>query len=253
MVWYVVNIRVYCDICNKDVIRTGITNDKDVVIGALIMIFTSFTYFIVQGVAFVYLFQGNPESKTAQAHEKWFALACAIICCILFLLYSIFRVVNGKLQERQMALAKEDAANREMLEKWRTRILTAFEVKGKSNPLLAALSEPAANKKPVSSVNEETTAVVDPTPAPVVNISKFANKWKKKTFEKDTIAEETQPILEKQSESVKVEAKVDDDGSSSDDEEGEKKLTLGEKLKIIAQSVMLLGVGLFLHCVLDNL
>uniref|UniRef100_A0A7S4JKE2 Sodium/calcium exchanger membrane region domain-containing protein n=1 Tax=Paramoeba aestuarina TaxID=180227 RepID=A0A7S4JKE2_9EUKA len=98
-----VNTRPITDIHN-----TGITVDEDTPTNARIMIVTSFSYLIVQSVAFAYL---NDE-EAGMALEDKFSLAGFLICIIFFVLYSVYQVMNPKLQERKIEEAKMENMRR---------------------------------------------------------------------------------------------------------------------------------------------
>ena len=88
--------------------NTGVTVDEDTPINARIMIVTSFSYLIVQSIAFAYL---NNEEAGAALEDK-FSLAGFIICIIFFVLYSVYQVMNPKLQERKIEEAKMENMRR---------------------------------------------------------------------------------------------------------------------------------------------
>ncbi|KAL6051953.1 Sodium/calcium exchanger NCL2 [Balamuthia mandrillaris] len=85
--------------------HTGTTVDKDTCRGASIMIATSASYLIVQGVAFAYL--QDPSGHSAKRLERWFALAGLITCCLSFVAYSVYQVLNPKLQQKRIENARD--------------------------------------------------------------------------------------------------------------------------------------------------
>ena len=92
-----------------DVHHTGVTVDEDTPINARIMIATSFSYLIVQSVAFAYLY--GDEGKGAALEDK-FALAGFVVCVIFFVLYSVYQVMNPRLQERKIEEARMENIRR---------------------------------------------------------------------------------------------------------------------------------------------
>jgi hypothetical protein len=85
--------------------NTGATMDDDIPLNAKIMMGTSISYFIVQGVAFAYL--TDPDGAAAEKIEDKFALAGFIICACLLVAYSAFQVLNPKLQEKKITEARK--------------------------------------------------------------------------------------------------------------------------------------------------
>ncbi|EAL68477.1 hypothetical protein DDB_G0278609 [Dictyostelium discoideum AX4] len=82
--------------------KTGTTVDDDTPTNAKVMILTSISYLIVQGVAFAYL--KDPDS--GKSVEKWFALVGFIVCFSLMAAYCTYQVISPKLQEKKMTEAK---------------------------------------------------------------------------------------------------------------------------------------------------
>eukprot|EP00008_Paramoeba_atlantica_P006673 CAMPEP_0201480966 /NCGR_PEP_ID=MMETSP0151_2-20130828/5316_1 /ASSEMBLY_ACC=CAM_ASM_000257 /TAXON_ID=200890 /ORGANISM="Paramoeba atlantica, Strain 621/1 / CCAP 1560/9" /LENGTH=451 /DNA_ID=CAMNT_0047862967 /DNA_START=278 /DNA_END=1629 /DNA_ORIENTATION=+ len=87
-----------------DIHNTGITVDEDTPINARIMVGTSISYLVVQGVAFAYI--GSDDTENGKALEDYFALAGFLICITLLCCYSVYQVMNPKLQEKKMEEAK---------------------------------------------------------------------------------------------------------------------------------------------------
>lgn len=85
--------------------NTGTTVDTDTRVNAVIMILTSVTYLVVQGVAFAYL--GDPKGDNAHKVERWFALAAFIIATFFLAAYSLYQVLNPALQEKKINNARE--------------------------------------------------------------------------------------------------------------------------------------------------
>eukprot|EP01113_Clastostelium_recurvatum_P050638 TRINITY_DN962_c0_g1_i4.p1 TRINITY_DN962_c0_g1~~TRINITY_DN962_c0_g1_i4.p1 ORF type:complete len:533 (-),score=157.93 TRINITY_DN962_c0_g1_i4:1133-2707(-) len=83
-------------------VNQGVTVDNDTPINARIMIATSFSYFIVQGVAFAYLHDEDSGKKL----EGKFAIAGFIVCALSLCAYCAYQVLSPKLQEKKMAEAK---------------------------------------------------------------------------------------------------------------------------------------------------
>eukprot|EP01120_Amphizonella_sp_Union-15-10_P006092 TRINITY_DN1903_c0_g1_i1.p1 TRINITY_DN1903_c0_g1~~TRINITY_DN1903_c0_g1_i1.p1 ORF type:complete len:556 (-),score=72.88 TRINITY_DN1903_c0_g1_i1:45-1712(-) len=80
--------------------------DTDTATNARIMLASSISYFIVQGVAFYYV--SNPDSDAAISMEKYFALTGMIVCFLGLLAYCIYQVFVPKLAEkRKLKIEKE--------------------------------------------------------------------------------------------------------------------------------------------------
>lgn len=103
--------------------KQGVTVDEDTPMNSKIMIITSLSYLIVQGVAFAYL----KDPASGKSVEKPFALAGMIVCFVLLIAYCVYQVMVPKLAEKRAEKhAKEMAAKRELLramavvQKWST-------------------------------------------------------------------------------------------------------------------------------------
>eukprot|EP00003_Mantamonas_plastica_P019226 TRINITY_DN314_c0_g1_i2.p1 TRINITY_DN314_c0_g1~~TRINITY_DN314_c0_g1_i2.p1 ORF type:complete len:359 (-),score=128.23 TRINITY_DN314_c0_g1_i2:114-1190(-) len=170
--WVAVLFVARCDIVNGETVddtlsssdwsRTGITVDEDSGLNSKIMIATSLSYLIVQGVAFTYL--GNPDGAAAKAAEKGYALAGFIVCCVALVAYSVFQLMNPQLQEKKMKEAKRramaDMAVRHMLDSVVSRMNNVTA----ASPLLSKASD-------------------EPNMGAAL---KFGKSWKKKTSDRKT-------------------------------------------------------------------
>eukprot|EP01133_Synstelium_polycarpum_P000366 gene366-425_t len=87
---------------SRSLTETGVTVDEDTPLNAKIMMATSLSYFIVQGVAFAYL----SDPQDGKRVEKWFALAGFLVSIVLLVTYCVYQVISPKLQEKKMAEAK---------------------------------------------------------------------------------------------------------------------------------------------------
>lgn len=86
--------------------RTGVTCDSDMRINSRIMVATSLTYWIIQGIAFKHA-AANTDDDTSQREESPFILASLIITALAFVGYSAYMVTNTKLQQQRIAAAKK--------------------------------------------------------------------------------------------------------------------------------------------------
>jgi len=84
--------------------RNVVSVDDDTRVNARIMLGTSLSYFIVQGVAFYYI--QHPDSPPAEKMEGYFALAGMIICFILLIAYCVYQVLVPKLAEKRAKKAE---------------------------------------------------------------------------------------------------------------------------------------------------
>src|SRR4051794_18170351 len=95
-------------ITNTGLTKQGITVDDDTPNNAKIMLLTSIVYFVVQGIAFAYVY--DPTGNAAHRVERPFALAGFILCTTLLAAYCIYQVLVPKLAEKRLqSLEKERA------------------------------------------------------------------------------------------------------------------------------------------------
>jgi len=92
----------------------GVTVNDDLIINAKIMIWTSLTYWIIQGPAFYYLAHPNSAGQ-AVGTEKGFAIAGFIIAVLNLIGYCIYQVINPTLQKRKMEAARRRAVVEKVL------------------------------------------------------------------------------------------------------------------------------------------
>jgi len=78
--------------------KQGISVDVDTQTNAKIMIITSFSYLIIQGVAFAYL--SDPDGTNARKIERPFTLTCFIICTIFLLAYCVYQMLVPSLTKK---------------------------------------------------------------------------------------------------------------------------------------------------------
>jgi len=158
----------------RGLLKTGTTVDRDTQINAKIMIYTSISYLVVQGVAFAYLH--HPES--GKAVERWFALAGFIICFALMIVYCIYQVVQPKLQEKKMAEAKRQYLLNRTIHHF-IHNLTKKKPFSPASPVAAGENEQASETSPL--ISSEHTK-------PPVDVKGIGLKWKAKALSaKDNI------------------------------------------------------------------
>jgi len=165
--------------------KVGITVDEDTPINSRIMLITSLSYWIVQGVAFAYVH--DPSGATAKKVEKPLATAGFVVCVVLLLGYCVYQVFVPKLAQRRIDKRTEQRKQRN--EKLRAiYILKHF---------------------PSSFVNNE-----DQEHAITLE---YAKKWKKLALKiKSEKSTEYQPLVEKTDHHV-MDEKDDDEEEGEDD------------------------------------
>jgi Ca2+/H+ antiporter len=150
--------------------QTGVTVADETPTNAILMMVTALSYLIIQGIAFNYI--GDDDSHQAKSHEKGFALATLIVCMIMFVVYSVFQVLNTKLQQRRIEQAKEDARQEQMQGQW-DMVVTLAMIRGRGG-------KPTERTSLIGVTNpgEESHE-----PKPEMDVSRFFGKWKKKALE----------------------------------------------------------------------
>eukprot|EP01028_Stygiella_incarcerata_P005437 TRINITY_DN229_c0_g1_i1.p1 TRINITY_DN229_c0_g1~~TRINITY_DN229_c0_g1_i1.p1 ORF type:complete len:483 (-),score=146.66 TRINITY_DN229_c0_g1_i1:235-1683(-) len=149
---------------------TGVTVADETPTNSILMMVTSLSYLIIQGVAFNYI--GDDDSHSAKTHEKGFALATLIVCAIMFVVYSVFQVLNTKLQQRRIEQAKEDARREEMQSHW-NMVVTLAMIRGRGGK-----PNEGTSLLGVTNPGEEAHE-----PKSDMDVSRFFGKWKKKALE----------------------------------------------------------------------
>ena len=237
--------------------QTGITVDDDTKVNARIMIATSLSYLLVQGVAFAYL--SSPED--GQKLEDKFALAGFVVCAILLCLYSFYQVWNPKLQEKKMDEAKRAHMQRtavirmkQALEKQMDGQALRFGDAGgsalsKSGLLYNGQGGTSLNtteKTPLLSSSYDMRATFD-EPADIpqysdreledvhVDIREVGLYWRSKAI-KDVAKME-------KGDSVQVTVGDDDDDDKEEENHDEQELGEGEAKKIAIKAAILLSIG----------
>src|SRR3989338_2030978 len=145
-------------------LHSGVTVDHDTLWNARIMITVTFSYFIVQGVAFAYL--ADPDGTSAQEVERWCALAAFIVAVILLVLYCTYQLLNPKLQEKKIEQARAKYRQELAVERWMHAL--------KSN-------RASASSDIISPLLGTTNATQDPSPTPTpapVDIRSMGLRWK---------------------------------------------------------------------------
>jgi len=90
--------------------KVGITVDEDTPINSRIMIITSLSYWIVQGVAFAYVH--DPSGSTAKKVEKPLATAGFAVCVVLLICYCVYQIFVPKLAQRRIDKRNEQRKQR---------------------------------------------------------------------------------------------------------------------------------------------
>ncbi|KAF2074760.1 hypothetical protein CYY_003948 [Polysphondylium violaceum] len=161
----------------RGLLKTGTTVDRDTQINAKIMVYTSVSYLIVQGVAFAYLH--HPDS--GKAVEKWFALVGFIVCFALMIIYSVYQVVQPKLQEKKMAEAKRQYLLKRTIHHF-IHNLTKRKAFSPASPAAAA------NENSETDAPSETSPLISSEHArPPVDVKGIGLKWKSKALNKENI------------------------------------------------------------------
>ncbi|GAM24148.1 hypothetical protein SAMD00019534_073230, partial [Acytostelium subglobosum LB1] len=203
--------------------ETGASVDDDTPLNAKIMMVTSISYLIVQGVAFAYL----KDPASGQSVEKWFALTGFIVCIILLVSYSVYQVVQPKLQEKKMAEAKK----RYMLEQTMHHFLHNL-MKRRGGPFSASSPSTGAGSEAGQSSSSAAPHTISETAALGIGL-----KWKSKAHAKST--ERDEASIQVDDKSQKPAAKDDDD----EEEESSGPLTPAERKKIALRATFWLAVG----------
>jgi len=193
--------------------------DQDTPINARIMLGTSLAYFIVQGIAFAYLY--DPSGKAAHKSEHYFAIAGFVICVVCLLSYCIYQIFVPKLAEKRKEKLDKEREERNLK-------LRALHILHKWTPNLARSSQPAEEKNPLVSLLG--------TPAPSENAHakalQLGMKWKKKAADK----KEEEPLLD--SEKANIQDEEDDSDDEKEEEEPSKNFC-----KNLTKAIVLLAIG----------
>jgi Ca2+/Na+ antiporter len=88
------------------VTKTGVTCEDDIKSNSRIMVLTSLTYWVIQGIAFKH-YAANADDNTSQREESPFELAALIMTAVSFAAYSMYMVFNTKMQQKRLAAAKK--------------------------------------------------------------------------------------------------------------------------------------------------
>jgi len=86
--------------------QQGISVDTDTATNSKIMLLTSISYIIVQGIAFAYVY--DPSGEAARKIETPFALAGFIVCAIFLVAYCVYQVFVPKLAEKRASKIEKD-------------------------------------------------------------------------------------------------------------------------------------------------
>ena len=213
--------------------QSGVTVDHDTLWNARIMVTVTLSYFIVQGVAFAYL--SDPDGTTAQSVEGWCALAAFVVCVVLLALYCTYQLLNPKLQEKKIALARESYQKQLAVQRWMASAPSAF--RATPNAMSHLLSDPNQHH------NHLHQGVINApvSPPPVVDIRGVGLRWKTNAAKQ---AEEKKALLLEQSErqdGENSERENDDDDDDDDEEESETKgMTTGQ---IAVKAAVQLAIG----------
>lgn len=162
------------------VTKQGMSVDKDTPINARIMLITSLSYFIVQGIAFAYLY--DPTSVGAHKWERPFALSGFIVCVVFLVGYCIYQVFVPKLAEKREKKLEDDRQKRflqlralHIVSKWTTKAATTV-----NNDSIQGSDSPISSPQMSQSVDHSHAKALS-----------MGLRWKKKAMQK----EET-PLLE---------------------------------------------------------
>eukprot|EP00762_Andalucia_godoyi_P003799 ANDGO_08530.mRNA.1 hypothetical protein DICPUDRAFT_153287 len=231
----------------RDILNTGMSVGKDVRVGAAIMIGLSFLYFVIQGVAFVYV--ADPDSDTAKTHEKNFALATFVLCMVAFLCYGTYQVMSTDSQEDRIKIAKEEAKKKAILEKWdelmdavlASRHMKETQSDAENQRLLTGStnSSGSVGNAPASSAASSNASV-----------SKFAKRWKHKAV--DSKKEQIQKALVADVDSLERQPAFSHQGNgkspvvevaAEEEEENEYAHLTKAQIAVRAAGMLIFGVG----------
>jgi len=156
----------------------GVTVDNEVKINAKIMIFTSLTYWIIQGPAFYYV--AHPNASQEITTERPFAIAGFIIALANLIGYCVYQVINPTLQKRKMEAARKKA----ILEK-----VISFMSQQVEKQEIKEESKKESNDASPSKQDESSNSKADEEELRRKNLSalSFGQKWKQKALEKKKI------------------------------------------------------------------
>eukprot|EP01132_Coremiostelium_polycephalum_P004733 gene4733-5908_t len=161
--------------------KTGVTVDEDTPLNAKIMVATSISYLIVQGVAFAYL----KDPMSGQKTEKWFALAGFIVCFVLLVCYCTYQVISPQLTEKKIAEAKRQYLLKRTIHHFIHNLT-------KRPPPVIINQNTDTSKLPSPLVGEEHYKLP-------VDVKSMGLKWKNKSLKKKTSSSPTQSSPSSQS------------------------------------------------------
>ncbi|KAN0031442.1 hypothetical protein ACTFIV_005306 [Dictyostelium citrinum] len=208
--------------------KTGTTVDDDTPTNAKVMIVTSISYLIVQGVAFAYL--KDPDS--GKSVEKWFALVGFIVCFSLMAAYCTYQVISPKLQEKKMAEAKRSYLQKRIIHHFIHNLTLKRNLFAKSDN-----GELPSSSSTTSDNGNETSPLISNEHKKLpVDIKAMGLKWKKNAHEQAIQHQQQQQQQQNGETSIQVEK--DDDDEKDDKEEGPI-----NKKKIALQSAAYLLIG----------
>eukprot|EP00741_Cyanophora_paradoxa_P001378 tig00000480_g1334.t1 len=141
--------------CTKtSLTESGVTTDEDVPLNAKIMLATSLPFLIAQGPALAYFF-GEP--KFQKDREANFALAGFVVSFILLVAYSVWQVMNTKLQEKKMEMAKKEAVMRRVVERM-VSVMERRQTSFRETPAPGDAENPSAPLAPAQPISGEKVA-----------------------------------------------------------------------------------------------
>ncbi|EGG23641.1 hypothetical protein DFA_05775 [Cavenderia fasciculata] len=208
--------------------KTGVTVDDDTPTNAKIMILTSISYLIVQGVAFAYL----KDPERGQGVEKWFALVGFIICFALLILYSVYQVVSPKLQEKKIAEAKRQYLTKQTIHHFihNLNIMSRKRTESKSPSI--------TGNNNTGESDEHSPLIQDEHQKLPVDVKGMGLKWKanakKKALAKEQEAEASTSIQVKEEEPVEKE----EEKPASEEVHNKKKTIIHGSILLAIGSVM---------------
>ncbi|EFA85983.1 hypothetical protein PPL_01216 [Heterostelium album PN500] len=214
---------------SRSLTKTGVTVDDDTPLNAKIMMLTSVSYLIVQGIAFAYL--KDPDS--GKHVEKWFALVGFIVCLVFLVLYCTYQVVSPKLQEKKMAEAKRKYMLNQTIHHF-LHNLTKRRFPSASTAAAAAATSSNNNNNSESNAEsgEQSPLLHSEHQHLPVDVKGIGLKWKAKAKAKVAEREEVT--------SIQVEEKKDED---DEEEENQGPVTPEERKKIALKAAVLLAIG----------
>jgi len=181
--------------------KQGVSVDVDTPTNSKIMLFTSISYLIVQGVAFAHLY--DPTGAAAKRLERPFALAGFIVCFVALAAYCAYQIYVPKLAEKRQLQSDKIRQERALYLK--------------SVHVARQWANMANNKKEATPPVEKKEKTLDETHAHALSLGL---KWKKKAAQasdksKTETGEET-PLVPKET-ALNIQAEPHDEDEEDED------------------------------------